>query len=117
MALRRWRRGFRRGGVPGTERRNRGSGIIRSDGGEGVGGGRSEFGDGLKDICRVWPWASEILANHVFEFLEGARFNIQLPIEILAHLAFHLVDLAELEHALADDRPGLVRVGVIAYHL
>ena len=29
----------------------------------------------------------------------------------------HLVDLPELEHALADDRPGLVGVGVVTDHL
>ena len=33
------------------------------------------------------------------------------------HLTLHLIDLPELEHALANDRPGLVRVGVITDYL
>ena len=37
---------------------------MRSDSREGVGGCRSELRNGLKDICWVWPRASEILANH-----------------------------------------------------
>ena len=44
-------------------------------------------------------------------------FTHSVCFEILAHLALHLVDLPELEHALADDRPGLVGVGVVADHL
>ena len=37
--------------------------------------------------------------------------------QIAAHLALHLVDLAEGEHALADDGPRLVGVGVVACDL
>ena len=49
---------------------------LRSDGKEGVGGCRSKLRNGLKDICWVPPRASEILVNHIFESLEGARLNI-----------------------------------------
>ena len=52
-----------------------------------------------------------------FRTMSSNSFKVPTP-EILAHLALHLVDLTELEHvALADNRLGNVRVGVIAYHL
>ena len=92
---------------------DRGCRVVRSDGGEGVGGGGS---DCLEHVGGVGSGASKVLADHVLELLEGTRLNVQLPVEILAHLALHLVDLPELKHALADDRPGLVRVGVVADH-
>ena len=56
----------------------------------------------------------EVPPNHGFELLERAGFDVELPLEIGAHLAFHLVDLSKGEHALADNAPGLVGVGVIA---
>ena len=71
----------------------------------------------MEDIGGVWSRTSEILADHVFKLFERTRFDVQFPVKVLAHLALHLVDLSELEHALADNRPGLVRVGVVAYHL
>ena len=39
---------------------------------------------------------------------------LQLPVQIAAHYAFHLIDLAEGEHAWRDDAPALVRLGIIA---
>ena len=44
-----------------------------------------------------------VLENHVLKFLEGAWLDVQLPIKTLAHLVLHLVDLLQLEHALADN--------------
>jgi hypothetical protein len=39
--------------------------------------------------------------------------NVEVPLEIAAHLSLHLVDLFEREHLLRDDTPRLVRVGVV----
>ena len=69
--LGRWRSRFQQRDVSRAEQRNGRGWIIEGDSGEGVGGCRSRLWDGLKDICRIWPWASEILSNHVFEFLQG----------------------------------------------
>lgn len=43
--------------------------------------------------------------------------NVGLPVEVAQHLAFHLVELLEREERLADDRPRVIRVGVVADHL
>jgi hypothetical protein len=59
--------------------------------------------------------ASNILTYHGLELFQSQRLDVQLPIEVLAHLPLHLVDLSQQEHALPDDAPGLVRIGVIAY--
>lgn len=59
----------------------------------------------------------EVLPDHL---LEGGEYGIvygELPVQIIAHLALHLVDLAQGEHALGDDAPGLVGVGVVAHDL
>ena len=100
--------------MSGAKGGNRGGRISRGDGGEGVCGGGGEFRYCLQNVGGVGTGASEVLADHVLELLESTRLNVQLPIEILAHLALHLVDLAEGKHALADDAPGLVGVGVVA---
>ena len=42
------------------------------------------------------------------------RVGIELPLEVLAHLPFHLVDLPKLEHPLSNDGPRFVGVGVVA---
>ena len=39
--------------------------------------------------------------------------DIQIPLEVAAHLSLHLVDLLERKHLLRDDRPRLVRVRVV----
>jgi hypothetical protein len=74
-------------------------------------GSRRRGGKGM--MCRIRSWTFEIPANHRLEFLERAGFNIKLPFEVRAHFALHLVDLAKGEHALTDDAPGLVGVGII----
>jgi hypothetical protein len=56
----------------------------------------------------------EVLLDHRFELLKSARFNVELPLQIGAHLSFHLVDLPESEHSLTNDTPGLVGISVIA---
>ena len=94
--------------MSGIEAGDRRSQLIRGNGGEGVGGDGSEFQNGLEYIGRIGAWASEVLADHVLKFLEGAGLNVKLLVKILAHLVLHLVDLLQLDHALTDYRPGLV---------
>ena len=59
----------------------------------------------------------EAFVSHVLELLEGERIDIELSLEVLAHLSLHLVDPMELEHSLRDDGPRLVGVGVVIYDL
>lgn len=49
-----------------------------------------------------------------FEPLQILPRHVQLPLEVPTHLAFHLINFPEREHALANDGPGLVGVGVVA---
>ena len=65
-------------------------------------------------VCRVGSGSLEILTNHRSELLECAWLNIQLPLKVGTHLSFHLVDLPERKHTLANDTPGLVGICVIA---
>jgi hypothetical protein len=65
-------------------------------------------------MSRVGTWTFEILPNHGLELLECAGLNIELPFQVGAHLAFHLVDLPKGKHTLTDDAPRLVRVSIIA---
>jgi hypothetical protein len=43
--------------------------------------------------------------------------DVELPLQVGAHLSFHLVDLPEGEHALSDDTPRLVGIRVVANDL
>jgi hypothetical protein len=68
-------------------------------------------------VSRVGSRTLEIPPNHGLELLQGTGLDIELPLEVRAHLPLHLVDLPKGEHTLTDDTPGLVGVGVIAYDL
>ena len=84
----------------GAKTGDRGCRVVRSDGGEGVGGGGGEFRYFLEQVGGVGSGASKVLADHVLKLLEGTRLNVQLPVKILAHLMLHLVHLPELKHCL-----------------
>ena len=57
--------------------------------------------------------SSEVVARLCLEIVQDRGLDVELALEIAAHLALHLVGLAEGEHALIHDAPGLVRVGVV----
>ena len=106
---------LRRGGGGGLlglgreDRRGRGRArLVGRGGGHGRGRGRGQ------DVGGVGPEALEVSAHLLLELLEGAGLDVELPFEVGAHFPLHLVALPEGEHALADDGPGLVRVGVVA---
>ena len=80
---------------------------MREGGGRGLG----------QDDLGVGSRAGEVTAHLRFEIAQDRRLDVELPLEIAAHLALHLVDLAEGEHALAHDAPGLVGVGVVTDNL
>ena len=42
--------------------------------------------------------------------LQHYWIDVQPPFQILAHFPLHLVDFSQLEHALQDNHPQLVRV-------
>jgi hypothetical protein len=48
------------------------------------------------------------LLDHCLEVAENSIVDGEFPVEVAAHLALHLVDLAESEHALSDDAPRFV---------
>ena len=43
---------------------------------------------------------------------ERRGIDVELPLQVRAHLSFHLIDLPESKHALARDTPRLVGIGV-----
>jgi hypothetical protein len=66
---------------------------------------------------RVWPGTGEIMAYAALKVAQRRGVNVQLPLQVGAHLPLHLVDLAERKHALANDAPGLVGVRVVTDYL
>ena len=67
-----------------------------------------------EDHGRIRSGPGEILLNAVLKIAQRGGIYVELPLEVRAHLSFHLVDLPESEHALTHDTPRLVRIGVIA---
>jgi len=59
----------------------------------------------------------EILLDHVFELPERHRIHIEFPLQILTHLALHLIDFSQLEHTLDYNTPGFVGVSVVTDNL
>jgi hypothetical protein len=57
----------------------------------------SKLGYCLQDVRGVRSRASEILTYHGLELFQSRRLDVQLPIEVLAHLPLHFVDLSRLE--------------------
>ena len=51
----------------------------------------------------VGAWTFEILPDSPFEFDECLECDVELLLQVRAHLAFHLGDLPESEHTLTDD--------------
>ena len=112
----RLRRGSRRGLLRVRSEGGRGCGCARL---RGVrrGGGHGRGRGGREDVRRIRAEALEVAAYLRLELLERVGLDVQLPLQVRAHLALHLVDLPEGEHTLADDRPRLIRIGVVADHL
>ena len=64
---------------------------------------------------RVWSRTPEAVLDHGLKISKNGIIDGEVPFEVSTHLAFHLVDLAKVEHALGDDQPGLVAVGIVAH--
>ena len=75
---------------------------------------RRGLGRCWKNVGRVWSGPNEVFLDHLFKIPQRYRIHIQLPLQVLAHLPLHLVDLAQLKHTLRDDTPRLIRVSVVA---
>jgi hypothetical protein len=65
----------------------------------------------------IWAWTFEVPFDLLLKLVQCCRSDVELPLQVTTRLALHLVNLTECEHALADNRPRLVRVGVITHHL
>jgi len=61
--------------------------------------------------------SGEILLDAMCKIAERGGIDVELPLQIGAHLTFHLVDLPECEHALANDAPRLVGISIVADNL
>jgi len=48
---------------------------------------------------------------------ECGGIDVELPLQVGAHLMSHLVDLPECKHALANDTPRLVGISIVADYL
>lgn len=48
---------------------------------------------------------------------ERRGIDVELPLQVGAHLSFHLVDLPESKHALADNTPRLVGIRIVTDYL
>ena len=70
----------------------------------------------LKRVHRVGTWSSKVALDQRFEIAKNRVVNSQLPLEIITHLALHLVDLSKIEHPMNDGGPALVAVGAVASH-
>jgi hypothetical protein len=57
---------------------------------------------------RVRPRTGEIVAYAALKVAQRGRVDVQLPLQVGAHLPLHLVDLPQRKHALANYAPGLV---------
>jgi len=62
----------------------------------------------------VRSWSGEILLNAMLKIAQRRGIDVELPLQVGAHLSFHLVDLPESKHALANDTPRLVGISVVA---
>lgn len=82
--------------------------------GRGLPGLLGGAGNRRRGRSRDWGCRAVLLADHGLKVAEVLGLDIETPLEVAAHLALHLVDLAQGEHALADDAPRLVRVRVVA---
>ena len=71
------------------------------------------LGDHVQGVGRVGTGVPEIALDHGLKVGENDVVDGELPFEVRTHLTLHLIDLAKVEHALSDDRPGLVAVSVV----
>jgi hypothetical protein len=77
-------------------------------GDDGPKGGRQGRDGRLESVLR---------ANTGCKVEKLIALDIEVPLEVSAHLSFHLVDLLEAKHLLCDDAPRIVRVRFIANDL
>ena len=92
--------------ILGDEQRRRGRGQSRSDD-DGDGLGRRWYGRGA---------GAELGADRLGELLQLVLLDVEDPLKGPAHLALHLVDLAQGKHALTDNTSRFVGVGIVADH-
>ena len=65
-------------------------------------------------VCWVGARTLEVPPDHRLKLLKCSGLYVELPLQVGAHLALHLVDLPERKHSLTDDAPRFVGVCVIA---
>lgn len=59
---------------------------------------------------RIWTWTGKIELDSSLKVAQRRRIDVELPLQVGAHLPLHLVDLPKREHTLTDSAPRLVRV-------
>jgi len=65
----------------------------------------------------IRPRSGEIMLNASLKVAQRRGVDVELPLQVGAHLSFHLIDLAERKHALSNDAPRLVGICIVTYDL
>ena len=50
----------------------------------------------------------------MLKIMQCQGIDVELPLQVGAHLSFHLIDLPECKHALVNDTPWLLGISVVA---
>jgi len=53
----------------------------------------------------IRPRSGEIMLNAGLKVAQRRGVDVELPLQVGAHLPFHLIDLPERKHALSNDTP------------
>ena len=61
----------------------------------------------------IRPRSGEIMLNAGLKVAQRRGVDVELPLQVGAHLPFHLIDLPERKHALSNDTPRLVGTSAI----
>jgi hypothetical protein len=59
----------------------------------------------MKDCQRIRAWAGKITLDTVLKVAQHQGINVELPLQVGAHLSFHLIDLPKSEHSLPHKQP------------
>jgi hypothetical protein len=61
--------------------------------------------------------AGKIALDTILKVVQRQGINVELPLQVGAHLLFHLIDLPKSKHCLPHDTSQFVRIGVVAKNL
>jgi len=95
-------------------------GLAIREGEEGLVSKKSKLATGSSGIIRTkqfkkkgskYSLAQVGLRDVVLKIAQCRGIDVELPLQVGVHCSFHLLDLPECKHALANNAPQLVRIG------